>query len=215
MLTKLNKAAVLFLFAIFVIGPAQAEPNNTKSFSYGIYSSSEGMAKVDKEEVRKSLPPPPPLDPKRSKDPKYVAEMWWQHLGYNSKEEAAEMLEEEKRHIEEGGFPFPWAPPFPGNPNAEPDDYFTMPEDEALGNCTYVKGYSFPDLCHDSNNKLIFNSEIDGQEVLDAIAKRQGRFGKYNKIPKDHKQHIEELKKTIKYISKPDYSEKVILPLTE
>lgn len=174
MLTNFNRFAMLFLFTFLVLGNAHAQPNNTSK----IFSSVEN----DKKAVKKVLPLRPKLDPKRSDDPKYVAEMWWEYFGYRSKEEATDILEKQKQTAEQMGFK--WYPPQPGNPD-HVQDYFDMPTDELLSGCTYAKGYSYPSICTNNKGNVIFDSSVDGQWKLDAIAISQGRLGKYNKMPKE------------------------------
>lgn len=133
-------------------------------------------------ERKTPLPPPPELDPRRINDTKYVAEMWWEQLGYISKEEAAESLKNQKKIMEDGGLK--WIPMQPGNPDYV-EDHFEMPLNEALPHCSYTPGYTYPDVCHDEKGNRIFDSEIDGQEVLDKVVKKYGKQGgKYHKMPK-------------------------------
>ena len=182
----------LCLFCCVVIPIACAQNN---PFSVGVNGDTDGdqsknssASKVVEPEnpvtVRhreNPLPPRPELDPARSDDPEYVAEMWWEYYGYKSKERAVEFLKRDKESARRIGLKS-WVPPEPGNPD-HVDDYFVMPDREVLFGCTYAAGYSYPSICHDSKGRRIFDADVDNQEVLDKIVKQQGIKGKYNKMP--------------------------------
>lgn len=184
MITTFTKL-ILSILPILIVSQAfaQSDPHTHCEKIQGVENAMKcgWQGGEDKQSKWENLPPPPTLDPKRSDDPEYVAEMLWEHLRYNSKEEAIENLKLQKETVEKMGFK--WNPPQPGDPNYV-SDYFTIPENESLDDCTYVRGYSFPDVCQDEKGNVIFKASVDGQEVLDKIAKKQGRFGKYNKLPK-------------------------------
>ena len=129
---------------------------------------------------KRPLPPFRPLDPARKHDPNYVAEMWWEHLGYRSKKEAAKYLRLDKQNFESSGLI--WNPPQPGNPDSVETE-FEMPPDEVLFGCSYTPGYTYPGGCSDDDGNLIFDPAVHGQDVLDSIVKKQGKQGKYNKLP--------------------------------
>lgn len=183
---------LLFLLATGAIAQSNTEENNseargpeTKIGGRGIPDGQviepEDPFTVRMRNRKTPLPPYEKLDPKRASDPKYVAEMWWEHLGYRTKESAIESLQIQKRDFEAAGLK--WTPPQPGNPDSV-EEYFTIPPSEQLSGCTYVKGYSYPDICVDGKNNKIFDSSTDSQAVLDMIVIMQGRLGKYNKMPK-------------------------------
>lgn len=176
MIKKIVKVAQVFITCLLLLAGATcvlADPPTV-----GIAQAPSMRPSHDKER----LPRRPDLDPKHSDDPKYVAKMWWKHLDYRSEEEAAIALDKQKKFSDSMGFK--WYPPQPSDPNFV-KDYFELPERDQLDNCVYTQGYSYPDICFDLNNNKIFDSSEDDQSVLDAIAKKQGRLGKYNKIPKE------------------------------
>ena len=63
------------------------------------------------------------------------------------------------------------------------EEYFTIPENEQLSKCLYTIGYSFPSICTDGKGNIIFDATKNNQAVLDKIIKKQGKQGKYNKMP--------------------------------
>ena len=77
---------------------------------------------------------------------------------------------------------YQYRPPEEGIPGYV-EEYFTIPENEQLSNCGYVIGYSFPDICTDEKGNIIFDATKNNQAVLDKIIKKQGKQGKYNKMP--------------------------------
>lgn len=87
---------------------------------------------------------------------------------------------ERKAAFEAHGYDY--FPPEPGVKDYV-EDYFTLPQSDALVGCMYTIGYSFPDLCLDDNGKVIFDATKHDQKVLDKIIKQQGKQGKYNKMP--------------------------------
>ena len=85
-----------------------------------------------------------------------------------------------KALVEKSGQPY--EPPQEGIPGYV-EEYFSMPQNELLMNCGYTIGYSFPDICTDGRGNIIFDSSKDNQAVLNKIIKKQGKQGKYNKMP--------------------------------
>ena len=78
----------------------------------------------------------------------------------------------------------------PGDPSLF-DDRFEIPPDEALGDCIYAAGMSFPRVCFD-NGEVVFNVEVHSQEDLDRIISKQGKQGEYNKIPPGYREKLKE-----------------------
>lgn len=178
--------SMFFVMILFV----SLQAINSQAQSTGREADPKNIRLEPVEEPDEPLGPLPKLDPSMAGNPEYVADKWWKHLRYASKEKAAQFLRRDKLKWEQVHRERPqetspyWIPPTPGDPDFV-EDYFVMPPNESIVGCTYVKGYSYPDICYDREGNLIFNSETDRQEALDKIVIQQkGKLGKYNKMPK-------------------------------